>query len=113
LQNKNGHVLVTDFGFAFLIAGGATTMGNSIGGTAGYIAPEIIRNRSLPTPTTDIYSLGVLLWTLVTGTLPQKPFPLCSVEDELAPVSRIVKRCLSDEPPKNAIRQQPRCRRNS
>ncbi|MDF1743560.1 MAG: sigma-70 family RNA polymerase sigma factor [Gimesia sp.] len=100
LQNKNGNVLVTDFGFAFLIAGGATTLGNSIGGTAGYIAPEIISCRSLPTPATDIYSLGVLLWTLVTGTLPEKPFTLFSVEDDLAPISRIVRRCLSDDPNK-------------
>ncbi|MCH9654822.1 MAG: protein kinase [Planctomycetes bacterium] len=100
LQNKNGNVLVTDFGFAFLIAGGSTTLGNSIGGTAGYIAPEIISCRSLPTPATDIYSLGVLLWTLVTGTLPEKPFTLFSVEDDLAPISRIVRRCLSDDPNK-------------
>tara|TARA_R110002111_G_scaffold262504_1_gene338971 strand:- start:161374 stop:162717 length:1344 start_codon:yes stop_codon:yes gene_type:complete len=100
LQDKYGNVLVTDFGFAFLIAGGTATMGNSIGGTVGYIAPEIISCRSLPAPTTDIYSLGVLLWTLVTGSVPVKPFTLCSVEDELAPISRIVRRCLSDDPPK-------------
>ena len=100
LQDKNGNVLVTDFGFAFLIAGGAATMGNSIGGTAGYMAPEIISCRSLPTPTTDIYSLGVLLWTLVTGTLPEKPFTLCSAEDELAHISSIVRRCLADDPKK-------------
>lgn len=100
LLNKNGNILVTDFGFAFLIAGGSATMGNSIGGTAGYIAPEIMSCRSLPTPTTDIYSLGVLLWALVTGTLPEKPFTLCSVEDELAPIFYIVRRCLSDDPQK-------------
>jgi len=100
LQNKCGDVLVTDFGFSFLIAGSAATMGNSIGGTAGFIAPEIISCRSQPTPATDIYSLGVFLWALVTGTLPKKPFTLCSAEDELAPIASIVRRCLSDDPKK-------------
>lgn len=100
LQNKNGNVLVTDFGFAFLKASGAATMRNSIGGTVGYIAPEIINCRSFPKPTSDIYSLGVLLWTLITGTLPEKPFILCSAENGLASISRIVRRCLSDDPQK-------------
>jgi len=100
LQDKNGNVLVTDFGFAFLIADGAATVGNSIGGTAGFIAPEILSCQSLPTPATDIYSLGVLLWTLITGRLPEKPFILCSGEKELKPVFRVVKRCLSDDPRK-------------
>ena len=71
LQDRNGNVLVTDFGFAFLIAGSVASGGNSIGGTAGFIAPEIINGQSKPTPATDIYSLGVLLWSLVTGALPE------------------------------------------
>ena len=98
LQNRSGNVLVTDFGFAFLIAGSAGSGGNSIGGTAGFIAPEIISGQSQPTPATDIYSLGVLLWSLVTGTLPEIPFPLDRVEDELAPIAYIVGRCISGDP---------------
>lgn len=100
LQDKNGNVLVTDFGFAFLIADDASTVGNSIGGTAGFIAPEILSRQSLPTPATDIYSLGVLLWTLITGRLPEKPFTLGSGKKELKPVFRVVKRCLSPDPRK-------------
>lgn len=90
---------MTDFGFAFLIADG-NTVENSIGGTAGFIAPEILSRQSLPTPATDIYSLGVLLWTLITGRLPEKPFTHCSREKELKSVFRVVKRCLSDDPRK-------------
>ena len=98
LLDQNGNVLVTDFGFAFLIAGGTTTLGNSLGGTAGYIAPEIISGQSVPAPTTDIYSLGVLLWTLVTGQLPELPFSPSTVKAERAPLARILKRCLAAEP---------------
>lgn len=97
LQDKNGNVLVTDFGFAFLIADG-NTVENSIGGTAGFIAPEILSRQSLPTPATDIYSLGVLLWTLITGKLPEKPFTHHSGKKEPKAVFRVVKRCLSDDP---------------
>ena len=100
LQDRNGNVLVTDFGFAFLIAGSAASRGNSIGGTAGFIAPEIISGQSQPTPATDIYSLGVLLWSLVTGTLPEIPFRLDPVEDELAAIAHVVERCISGDPMK-------------
>tara|TARA_R110000868_G_scaffold411767_2_gene709411 strand:+ start:21326 stop:22735 length:1410 start_codon:yes stop_codon:yes gene_type:complete len=100
LQDKQGNVRVTDFGFAFLIAGDAATSGNHIGGTTGFIAPEILSGRKLPAPTTDIYSLGVLLWTLITGRLPEKRFTLITVEQKLIPVARIVHRCLADDPRK-------------
>lgn len=100
LQNKEGNILVTDFGFAFLLTSDAASMGKSLGGTEGYIAPEIMNCRSLPTPTTDIYSLGVLLWTLVTGALPEKPFNLSRIKKELAPIANIFKRCLADDPQK-------------
>ncbi|MCA9004961.1 MAG: sigma-70 family RNA polymerase sigma factor [Planctomycetaceae bacterium] len=98
LQDKQGNVRVTDFGFAFLIAGDAATSGNHIGGTRGFIAPEILRGLNLPAPTTDIYSLGALLWNLVTGRLPEKPFTHHSGKKEQKAVARIVSRCLFDDP---------------
>ncbi|KAA0142891.1 sigma-70 family RNA polymerase sigma factor [Gimesia chilikensis] len=97
LRDQRGNIRVTDFGFAYLIAG-STTPVNSIGGTAGYLAPEILNRQSLPAPTTDIFSLGVLLWTLITGTLPASPFKLTGVKQQQAPIARIVKRCLSPTP---------------
>lgn len=100
LLDHTGNVRVTDFGFAFLIAGAAATLGNQIGGTAGYLAPEIINGQGLPAPTTDVFSLGVLLWMLITGKLPEQPFSLASVDAERLPVARIVKRCLAELPEK-------------
>ncbi len=97
LRDQQGNIRVTDFGFAYLIAGSATPV-NSIGGTAGYLAPEILNRQSLPAPTTDIFSLGVLLWTLITGMLPASLFKLTGVKQQQTPVARIVKRCLSPTP---------------
>lgn len=97
LRDQHGNIRVTDFGFAYLIAGSATPV-NSIGGTAGYLAPEILNRQSLPAPTTDIFSLGVLFWTLITGTLPASPFKLTGIKQPQTPIARIVNRCLSPTP---------------
>lgn len=42
-----------------------------IAGTPGYIAPEIIQ-RVRPTPSADIYALGLIAYEVLTGTLPDK-----------------------------------------
>lgn len=70
LLDKDDRVFVTDFGFAFLIAGGESNELKSIGGTEGYIAPEILSRHSPPTPAADVYGIGMLMWTLATGTSP-------------------------------------------
>jgi len=73
LIDQQGHVYVTDFGFAFVQATAARNSnfgGTAAGGTAGYIAPEILLQTSTPAPSADIYALGVLLCNLITGALP-------------------------------------------
>ena len=62
--------LITDFGLARL-EGGAdiTTPGVSIGGTPAYMAPEQLDNEPLD-ERSDLYSLGVIFYQLVTGQLP-------------------------------------------
>jgi len=65
---------IIDFGVSVLlsnelIAQGITkTLGFS--GTPGYIAPELFENESQPDFKTDLYSLGVTYYYLVTGMLP-------------------------------------------
>ena len=39
-------------------------------GTAQYMAPECVRNKSSPSLANDIWSLGCLLYQLLTGLLP-------------------------------------------
>jgi tRNA A-37 threonylcarbamoyl transferase component Bud32 len=60
-------VKITDFGAA-LIASGDTTQVSAVGSPA-YMSPEQIREHSLD-HRTDIYSMGVVLYHLLTGRLP-------------------------------------------
>ena len=98
LLDKNDQVCVTDFGFAFLVVDASTTSAISVGGTAGYIAPEILRHNRLPTPAADIYGLGVLMWALATGELPNGDLALDREESVLTPIAKIVERCLASDP---------------
>ena len=98
LVDSRDRVFVTDFGFAFIVADTSRTRTNSVGGTAGYIAPEILHTQSEPTPAADIFALGVLLWTLATGKLPTQFSSLHTEDDSTAPIESICSRCLAAEP---------------
>ena len=98
LQRTDGTVLVTDFGFAFLLRSHAPTLSNSVGGTVGYMAPEVFSGSANPTPASDIYSLGVLLAVLITGKPPEQSKMLDSSKELLAPIVSVLRCCLSDDP---------------
>jgi beta-lactam-binding protein with PASTA domain/tRNA A-37 threonylcarbamoyl transferase component Bud32 len=64
----DGTVKVMDFGIARAVNSTMTQTG-SVLGTAQYVSPEQAQGRAL-TPATDLYSLGIVLFELATGTLP-------------------------------------------
>jgi len=67
--HQNGTVLVADFGIARMTDAATATM---VGlGTPAYMAPELARGLD-PTPQTDIYALGVVLFEMLTGG--ERPF---------------------------------------
>jgi serine/threonine-protein kinase len=73
LVNKTGEVRVIDFSLAARIATGIMKLvggtQKNIMGTRTYIAPELILRKS-PTVQSDIYSLGVTFYEIVTGNPP-------------------------------------------
>jgi eukaryotic-like serine/threonine-protein kinase len=68
IVDQHGHAKVTDFGIARAGASEMTETG-SIMGTAQYLSPEQAQGHAV-TATSDIYSIGVMLYEMLAGRLP-------------------------------------------
>jgi serine/threonine protein kinase/DNA-binding XRE family transcriptional regulator len=106
LLDNDGNVYLADFGIAKHLDNGhgaEATMEGTVIGSPAYISPEQILAEPVK-PQTDIYSLGVMLYELLTGHKPFKgptpyafiqqhltePLPLLAeVDDQTAKVSRL------------------------
>ncbi|AQQ53764.1 Stk1 family PASTA domain-containing Ser/Thr kinase [Planococcus lenghuensis] len=69
LIDRNGRVKVTDFGIAMALTATSYTQTNSVLGTVHYLSPEQARGGTA-TKKSDIYSLGIVMFELLTGQLP-------------------------------------------
>jgi serine/threonine-protein kinase len=71
LIDRNDQAHITDFGIAKSHLSTALTQAGMTFGTADYISPEQAQGLDV-VPQTDIYSLGVVLYEMLTGQLPFK-----------------------------------------
>lgn len=85
LFDGQNNAFLTDFGIARLMnADGNLTSTGGFLGTAAYASPEQCRGEEL-TPASDIYSLGVVLYEMLTGVLPfDGPTPLAIIHQHIS-----------------------------
>lgn len=68
---RNRQAFLTNFGVAVLLSRQMESeTGNPTFGIAEYMAPEQLADSRIATPATDGYSLGVILYEMLTGELP-------------------------------------------
>ncbi len=67
----DGKVKITDFGIAMALNSVEMTQTNSVMGSVHYLPPEQASGKAT-TVKSDIYSLGILMYELLTGTIPFK-----------------------------------------
>jgi serine/threonine protein kinase len=66
-KSHTSEIKIVDFGLSKIIGPGEFC--NEPYGTLSYVAPEVLRQKPYTT-TVDIWGLGVILYTLICGTLP-------------------------------------------
>lgn len=113
LVMPDGRVKVADFGIARAVTSSTMTYNGNVVGSVHYFSPEQAKGTKV-TPKSDIYSLGVVLYEMLTGELPftgettvsialkhlqEEPKPICQHNRKLPPmVEAIVQKAMAKEP---------------
>ena len=68
---ENGIIKITDFGIAMALNSTQLTQTNSVMGSVHYLPPEQANGKG-STIRSDIYSMGILMYELLTGSIPYR-----------------------------------------
>ena len=82
--DENDKIKLLDFGIAkdYSNDPNLTVVGQSVGGTPMYMSPEHISNAKI-TVQSDIYSLGVTFWNMLTGKAPYQGLSLAKIYSKI------------------------------
>lgn len=117
----NGIVKITDFGIAMALNSTQLTQTNSVMGSVHYLPPEQASGKG-STIQSDIYSMGILMYELLSGTLPYRgdnaveialkhlKEPLPSIRKELPDIPQAVENVILKSAAKNPKNRYPDAR---
>jgi serine/threonine-protein kinase len=101
LLDGQTNAFLTDFGIAKIVENAVDLTGTGILGTPAYMSPEQCRGSKMLTPATDQYSLGIVLYEMVTGRTPyQAETPIALIYMQLndpLPMPNTIRPDLPDE----------------
>lgn len=100
MLGQDGRVRLMDFGISKLMANTRLTGASVVMGTPFYMSPEQIRNSRDVDARSDIYSVGVMLYEILTGSVPTGiPKPASQIMKDVPPaLDKIVVKCVDPNP---------------
>ena len=98
LVGRRGEILLSDFGIALVAQSSRYQSTQDMTGTIAYMSPEQIQGK--PRPASDQYSLGVVVYELLSGQLPfQGPGEVALVHQHLYVQPRSLRELVKDISP--------------
>ncbi|MBI2424749.1 MAG: SUMF1/EgtB/PvdO family nonheme iron enzyme [Candidatus Hydrogenedentes bacterium] len=100
MLNAHDDVKLMDFGISKLMANTRLTGASMVMGTPFYMSPEQVRNSRDVDARADVYSMGIMLYEILTGNLPTGiPKPASQVMQDLPPaLDEVVARAIQTNP---------------
>lgn len=97
---QDGRVKLMDFGISKLMTSPQMTQASMVMGTPFYMSPEQLRNSAGVDARADVYSVGVMLYEVLTGNVPVgMAKPVSEIRPDLPPdLDPIVRKCIEQEP---------------